>query len=160
MIILINATVMWDSQQSALLQPVLKAYPTCHSWIIKALVSIWNLEKQWRMCFKEMEKAQQILDFVQQRPLAPTHMLSTLQAELTKLNNIYTSYRPLILAATQKWPFNWWSFNFQKTYQKKPSTFLRICTKLAHRQQQLRTSAVSRGKSTNCMPHNTHNKEL
>ena len=36
-----------------------------------------------------------------QNPLAPTHLISTLQAELTNLDSIYTSYRPLILAATQ-----------------------------------------------------------
>ena len=41
------------------------------------------------------------MNSIQQKPLAPTHLISTLQAEFTNLNNIYTSYRPLILAATQ-----------------------------------------------------------
>ena len=30
----------------------------------------------------------------------PTHLISTLQAELTNLNDIYTLYRPVIIAAT------------------------------------------------------------
>ena len=101
MITLINATVTWESWESVLFQPVLKAYPTHHSWIITAHVSLGNLEKQLRMFIKHMERTQHLLDSVQQKPLAQTHMISTLQAELTNLDSIYTSYRPLILAATQ-----------------------------------------------------------
>ena len=36
-----------------------------------------------------------------QKPLAPTQLLSALEAELNSLNNIHTSYRPFILAANQ-----------------------------------------------------------
>ena len=72
-----------------------------HSWIITAHVSLGNLEKQWRMLIKQMERMQQLLNSIQQKPLAPTHMISTMQAELTNLDSIHTSYRPLILAATQ-----------------------------------------------------------
>ena len=83
-----------------LFQPELKAYPTCHSWIITAHVSLGNLEKQWRMLIRQMERAQQLLTSIQQNPLAPTHQISTPQIELTNLDSIYTSYSPLILAAT------------------------------------------------------------
>ena len=48
-----------------------------------------------------MDRTQQLLDSLLQKPLAPTHLLSTLEAELTNLDGIYTSYKPLILAATQ-----------------------------------------------------------
>ena len=48
-----------------------------------------------------MERTQQLLHSIQQKPLAPTHMISTLQAEITYLDSIHTSSRPLILAATQ-----------------------------------------------------------
>ena len=101
MVTLVNATVLQESWESVLFQPVLKAYPTCHSWIITAHISLGNLEKQWRMFIKQMERTQQLLNSIQQKPLAPTHMISALQAELTNLDSIYTSYRPLILAATQ-----------------------------------------------------------
>ena len=101
MITFINATVTWESWESVLFQPVLKAYPMCNSWIITAHVSLGNLEKQWRMFLRQMERTQQLLNSIQQKPLAPTPLISTLQEELTNLDSIYTSYRPLILAATQ-----------------------------------------------------------
>ena len=86
-----------------LFQPVLKAYPTHHSWIITAHVSLGNQEKQWRTFIKQIERTQKLLllNSRKQKPLAPTHLISTLQVELTSLGSIYISYRPLILAATQ-----------------------------------------------------------
>ena len=48
-----------------------------------------------------MERTQQLLNSIQQKPLGPTHLISTLQVELTSLDSIYTFYRPLILAASQ-----------------------------------------------------------
>ena len=101
MITLINTTVTWENRESVLFQPVLKTYPTHHSWIITAHISEGNLGKQWRMSIRKMERTQQLLNSIQQKPLAPTHLISTLQAKLTSLDSIYTSYRPLILAATQ-----------------------------------------------------------
>ena len=53
------------------------------------------------MFIRQMERTQQLLTSIQQKPLAPTHLISTLQAELANLDSIYTSYRPLSLAATQ-----------------------------------------------------------
>ena len=101
MITLINTTTTWESQESVFFLPVLKAYPVHHSWIITAHVSLENLEKQWRMFIRQMDRTQQLLDSLLQKPLAPTHLISTLQAELTNLDSIYTSYEPLILVATQ-----------------------------------------------------------
>ena len=72
-----------------------------HSWIITAHVSLGNLEKQWRMFVKQMGRTQQLLNSLQQKPLAATYMISALQAELTNLDSIYTSYKPLIITATQ-----------------------------------------------------------
>ena len=37
----------------------------------------------------------------EQKPLAPTYMILALQVELTNIDSIYTSYKPLILTATQ-----------------------------------------------------------
>ena len=73
----------------------------CHSWIITAHVSLGSLEKQWRMFIKQMERTQQLLNSIQQKHLPLTHLSSTLQTELTNLDSIHTSYRPIILAATQ-----------------------------------------------------------
>ena len=101
LVTLTNATVKQESQESVLFQPVLKAYPTHHSWVITTHVSLGNLEKQWRTFVQQMARTQQLLNSLQQKPLAPTYIISALQAELTNLDSIYTSYKPLILTATQ-----------------------------------------------------------
>ena len=44
---------------------------------------------------------QQLLNSLQQKSLAPTYILSALQAELANLDSIYISYKHLILTASQ-----------------------------------------------------------
>ena len=90
MITLVNTTTQ-GNRESVLFQPVLKAYPTCHSWIITAHVSLGNLEKQWKILTIQMDRTQQLLNFFLQKPLAPTYLFSTLEAELNSLNSIHTS---------------------------------------------------------------------
>ena len=46
-----------------------------------------------------MDRTQQLLQSLCHQPFAPTHLISALQAELTNLNDIYTSYKPIIIAA-------------------------------------------------------------
>ena len=53
------------------------------------------------MFVQQIGRTQQLLNSLQQRPLAPTYILSALQAELANLDSIYTSYKPLILTANQ-----------------------------------------------------------
>ena len=99
MIALINTT--WENRESVLFQPVLKAYPTHHSWMITTHVSLGNMEKQWKLFTKQMIRTLQLLPSLIQKPAAPTQLLSSCEAELSNLNSIYTSYQPLIQAATQ-----------------------------------------------------------
>ena len=66
MITLINTSSTKENGESVLFQPVLKAYPTCHSWLITAYIS---------------------------------QLLATLQVELTNINDIYISYRPIMIQA-------------------------------------------------------------
>ena len=100
MITLINTSTTCKNRESVLFQSILKAYPMHHSWIITAHVSFGNLEKQWRMFIRQMDRTKQLLDSLLQKSLAPTHLFSTLEEELTNLDSIYASYKPLILAAT------------------------------------------------------------
>ena len=44
-----------------------------------------------------MDKTHQLLQFLSQQPSTPTHLLATLQVELTNINDIYISYRPNII---------------------------------------------------------------
>ena len=53
------------------------------------------------MFVRQMGRTQQLLNSFQQKPLAPAYMISVLHRELTNLDCIYTSYKPLILTATQ-----------------------------------------------------------
>ena len=99
MITLINT--MWDNRESVLFQPILKAYPTHHSWMITAHVSLGNIEKQWKLFTKEMIRTCHLLPSLLCKPAPPTQLFSGLEAELSNLNGIYTSYKPLIKAATQ-----------------------------------------------------------
>ena len=53
------------------------------------------------MFTRQIDRTQQLLNSFLWKPLAPTHLFSTLEAELNSLNSIHTSYQPLILEATQ-----------------------------------------------------------
>ena len=52
------------------------------------------------MLVKQIER-RQLLNSLQQKPLASSYMILALQVELTNLDSIYTSYKPIILRATQ-----------------------------------------------------------
>ena len=58
-------------------------------------------EKQWKMFIQQKARSQQLLNSLYMKPLAPSYLPSALQAELTNLDSIYTSYKSLILTATQ-----------------------------------------------------------
>ena len=85
--------------ESVLFQPVLKAYPTCHSRIITAHVSLGHLEHHWKYFNRQVDKTCQLLLFLSQCPAAPTHLLSPLQVELDTINNMNNSCRPTIISA-------------------------------------------------------------
>ena len=61
--------------ESVIFQPVLQAYPTQHSWIITAHVSLGNLEYHWRTFNKQLDRTQQLLQSLDQQPSAPTKLL-------------------------------------------------------------------------------------
>ena len=99
MIALINTTQ--ENRASVLFQPVLKAYPTHHSWMITAHVSLGNIEKQWKLFTRQMIRTHSLLTSLLWKPSALTQLLSAREVELNNLNGIHTSYQPLIQAATQ-----------------------------------------------------------
>ena len=99
--ILTSATLEQESLEAILFQPVLKAYSTCHSWIITTHISSEDLEKQWKMFIQQKARSQKLLNSLQQKPLTLNYLLSALQAELANLDSIYTSYKPLIFTVTQ-----------------------------------------------------------
>ena len=85
--------------ESVIFQPVLQAYPTCHSRIIMAHISLGPLECHWKAFNRQLSRTQQLLHFLNQQPSALTHLLSTLQIELTNIENIYNSCKTTITSA-------------------------------------------------------------
>ena len=46
-----------------------------------------------------MDRTHQLLQCIGQQPSTPTQLITTLQSELTNINDIYTSYKPIIIPA-------------------------------------------------------------
>ena len=99
MITLINTSSTRENRELVLFQPMLKVYPTCHSWLITAHISVGHLEHHWKSFNRQMDKTHQFLQFLSQQPSALTQLLATLQVELTNINDIYISYKPIIIPA-------------------------------------------------------------
>ena len=85
--------------ESVIFQPVLQAYPTWHSWIITAHVSLGNLECHWKTFNRQLDRTQQLLQSLDQQPSAPTQLLSTLQVELSNIKDIYNSGETTVTSA-------------------------------------------------------------
>ena len=85
--------------ESVLFQPVLKAYPICHSLIITAQISLGHLEHNWKSFNRQLIRTHQLLQFLNQQPSAPTQLISTLQVELSNVDNIYHSCKSTIISA-------------------------------------------------------------
>ena len=84
--------------ESVIFQLVLQAYPTCHSWIITAHVSLGHLECHWKAFNRQLARTQQLLYLLDQQPSAPTQLLSMLQVELTNIDDIYNSCKTSIIS--------------------------------------------------------------
>ena len=98
MITIVNTSTIKDTQESVLFQPVLKGYPTWHSWIITAHISLGHLEHHWKYFNRQMDKTCWLLLFLSHHPAAPTHLLSPFQMELTTISVMYNSGKPTILS--------------------------------------------------------------
>ena len=88
-----------DLGESVIFQPVLQAYPTRHSWIITTHISLGNLECHWKLFNRQLTRTQQFLRSLDQHPPTPTQLLSTLQLELSNIQDIYNSGESTITSA-------------------------------------------------------------
>ena len=71
----------------------------CHSWLTTVHISLGHLECHWKTFNRQMDRTHQLLQFLSQQPSAPTQLLAALQVELTNINDIYISYKPVIIPA-------------------------------------------------------------
>ena len=88
-----------DPGESVLFQPVLQAYPTQHSWIINAHISLGNLECHWKLFNQQLTRTQQFLRSLDHHPSTPTQLLSTLHLELSNIQDIYNSGESTVTSA-------------------------------------------------------------
>ena len=79
-------------------QPVLQAYPTHHSWIITAHISLGNLECHWKAFNRQLARTWQLLCSLDQQPSVQTQQLSTLHMELSNIEAIYNSGKTTIIS--------------------------------------------------------------
>ena len=80
-------------------QPVLQAYPTRHSWIVTTHISLGNLEWHWKLFRRQLTRTQQFLRSLEQHPSASTQLLTTLQLELSNIQDIHKSNEATIISA-------------------------------------------------------------
>ena len=85
MITLINTSSTREFGESVLFQPVLKAHPMHHSWLIAAHFSLGHLECHWKSFNKQMDRTRQLLQSLSQQPSTPTQLLTMLKLELTNI---------------------------------------------------------------------------
>ena len=85
--------------ESVLFQPVLKTYPTCHSWIITAHVSLGHIKCHWKYFNRQLDKSHQLLLFLTHPSAMSSRLLSPLQVELTTINNMYNSCKTTTISA-------------------------------------------------------------
>ena len=85
--------------ESVIFQPVLQAYPTCHSQIITTHVSLGHLEHNWKAFNRQLARTWQLLCSLDQQLSVQTQLLSTLQVELSNIEDIYNSGKTTIISA-------------------------------------------------------------
>ena len=114
--------------ESVIFQPVLQAYPTRHSWIITAHILLGNLECHWKLFNRQLARTQQLLRSLDQHPSAPIQLLSTLQLELSNIQDIYNSGETTITSAIKLLQSN----QPQTHPSQKFTTFSWRCPQLAY----------------------------
>ena len=95
----VTTTSQMEPGESVIFQPVLKAYPTRHSWIVTAHISLGNLELHWKLFKRQLTRTQQFLRSLKQHPSASPQLLTTLQLELSNIHDIYKSNKISITSA-------------------------------------------------------------
>ena len=88
-----------DLGELVILQPVLQAYPTRQSSIITAHILLGNSEHHWKLFNRQFDRTQQLLRSLGQYSSALTHLLLTLQLELSNIKDIYNSGETTITSA-------------------------------------------------------------
>ena len=82
-----------------LFQPILQAYPTQHSWIVMAHISLGQLEHHWKLFKWQLAKTKQFLTSLEHHPSATPLLITTLQLDLANIQDLYKSHETIITSA-------------------------------------------------------------
>ena len=94
-----TTTPQTEPGESVLFQPILQAYPTWHSWIVMAHISLGQLEHHWKLFKWQLAKTKQFLMSLERHPSATPLLITTLQLELANIQDLYKSHETLITSA-------------------------------------------------------------
>ena len=92
-------TLQTEPGESVLFQPVLQAYPTQHSWIVTAHISLGQLEHHRKLFKWQFAKTKPFLTSLEHHPSASPLLITTLQLELSNIQDLYKSHEALIMSA-------------------------------------------------------------
>ena len=96
----------------------------------RAHVSLGNLECHWKLFNRQLTRTQQFLRSLDQHPSAPKQLLTTLQLELSNIQDIYKSSETTITSGHQSTKLP--PTTDQHTMQKKLIAFPRNHPQLAY----------------------------
>ena len=97
----------------------------------KGNVSLGDLNKQWKMFVQQMARSQQLLNLLQQKPLAPSYRLWALQAELANWQHLFIVQTTHPHSNSTTANFNGMS-SVNKCIKRSPLTFLSSHPQLAY----------------------------
>ena len=157
-----NTSSTRENGESVLFQPVLKAYPTHHSWLITAHISLETLEQHWKSFIRQMDWTHQIVVF-KSLTLCTDSATFSITGRTYNLNDIYTSYKPItlpvinLLATDPSFDGN---SNYNKHVRRSLLPFLGNALVGLQELPLLRILTVSRKEWINSLQHNPHNNKL
>ena len=77
-------------------QPVLRAYPTRHSWIITTHISLGNLECYWKLFTRQLARTQQFLRISGSTSIHPNTVVIHTSTRISNIQDIYNSGESII----------------------------------------------------------------
>ena len=95
----VTTTSQTEPGEFVIFQPVLQPYPTRHSWMITAHISLGNLEWHWKLFKRQLTRTHQFLRSLEQHPSASTQLITTLQLELSNIQDIFKSSETTVISA-------------------------------------------------------------
>ena len=93
--LLLHTLAQGERIELVLFQPILAAYPTRHSWIISAHISLGTLHKPMHLFNRQKNIVHEMISKLRNHPDDSIKPLQPLQIELDNLHNLFMAYKPV-----------------------------------------------------------------